>query len=159
MLRVAATDVPTAFRFHKLRNNFGGTQVVPLDGNEEYNIKDDKDIVQGVTVDSLNLPTHLPVVLKLDVEGHELSVLSGAIHFLHNANIVYAMMELRPGLHTDPRWKSIFQVLYSKGLKPYRINYEDESALDIDRLNEWVHFKHPIVKHFDVVWRLSDFIP
>lgn len=158
LLRVAATDVPTAFRFRKFRNNFGGTRVVPLDSNED-NIKDDKDIVQGVTVDSLNLPTQLPVVLKLDVEGHELSVLSGATHFLQNANIVYAMMELRPGLHTDHRWKSIFQVLYSKGLKPYRINYEDETALDIDQLSEWVHFKHPIVKYFDVVWRLSDFVP
>ena len=158
LLRVAATEQPAAFRFHKSRNNFGGTRVVPIDSNE-YILKDDKDIVQGVTVDSLNLPTQQPVVLKLDVEGHELSVLSGANHFLQNSNIVYAMMELRPGLHKDPRWKSIFQVLYSKGLKPYRINYEDETALDIDRLNEWIHFKHPIVRYFDVVWRLSDFVP
>ena len=56
LLRVAATEQPAAFRFHKARNNFGGTRVVPIDSNE-YILKEDKDIVQGVTVDSLNLPT------------------------------------------------------------------------------------------------------
>jgi hypothetical protein len=140
--------------------NYGGTRVVPLDKDEtETILMDDEDIAQGVTIDSLNLPTNQPVVLKLDVEGHELSALSGATQFLQNANIVYANMELRPNLHTDPRWKSIFQVLHSKGLKPYRINYEDETPLDINRLSEWKHFKHPKVLYFDMVWRLSDFTP
>lgn len=158
LLRVAATEHPAAFHLQKAHKNFGGTRVVPLDSNEHI-LKNNKEVVQGVTVDSLNLPTQPPVVLKLDVEGHELSVLSGANQFLQNANIVYAMMELRPGLHKDPRWKSIFQVLHSKGLKPYRINYEDETTLDIDQLSEWIHFKHPAVKYFDVVWRLGDFVP
>lgn len=158
LINVAATEQPVTFRFQKAHKNFGGTRVVPLD-NSTSNEYDNKDIVQGITIDSLNLPIEQPVVVKLDVEGHELSALSGANNFLQSANIVYAMMELRPGLHKDPKWESIFQVLSSKGLKPYRINYEDETALDIDRLSEWKHFKHPNVRYFDVVWRLSDFVP
>lgn len=159
LLNIAATEKPATFGFDIHRGNFGGTNVVPIDESKATNNLDDTKIVQGVPIDSLNLPTNQPVVLKLDVEGHELSVLSGATQFLNNANIVYAMMELRPGLGNDPKWKSIFKVLHSKGLRPYRINYEDETALDINRLNEWKHFKHPIVRYYDVAWRLSDFSP
>ena len=96
-----------------------------------------------------------PVVMKIDVEGHELQALLGATNFLKSANIVYAMMELRPNLHADGRWKGIFEFLTSKGLKPFRLNYEDETELDVDRLQDWKHFKHPIVKYYDVAWRLQ----
>jgi len=159
LLNIAATEQPAKFRLKMANQNYGGTRVVPVDKYETI-LKDDEDIVQGVTIDSLNLPTKQPVVVKLDVEGHESSALSGATQFLQHANMVYANMELRPNnLQADPRWKSIFQVLHSKGLKPYRINYEDETPLDIDRLSEWKHFKHPKVQYFDMVWRLNDFIP
>ncbi|KAL7435830.1 hypothetical protein ACHAXM_004873 [Skeletonema potamos] len=156
---LSSNQQPAKFRLKMANQNYGGTRVVPVDKYETI-LKDDEDIVQGVTIDSLNLPTKQPVVVKLDVEGHELSALSGATQFLQHANIVYANMELRPkNLQADPRWKSIFQVLHSKGLKPNRINYEDETPLDIDRLSEWKHFKHPKVQYFDMVWRLNDFIP
>ena len=39
-------------------------------------------IVKGVTIDSLNLPTDRPVIVKLDVEGYELQPLIGGIDFL-----------------------------------------------------------------------------
>jgi len=117
--------------------------------------------IKGVPIDSLGLPIdddhHRPVLLKLDVEGHELRALLGGMQFLHRANIVYAMTELRPTFHTDEdtfaSWKKIMGILVSKGLVPYRIDYEEETRLDVSRLHEWRHVKHPQVRYFDVVWR------
>eukprot|EP00804_Cyclotella_cryptica_P006637 CCRYP_008587-RA/>CCRYP_008587-RA protein AED:0.52 eAED:0.52 QI:0/0/0/0.5/0/0/2/0/83 len=65
------------------------------------------------------------------------------------------MMELWPNLHTDSQWKDIFKVLVSRRLKPYRINYEDETVLDVDQLDQWKHLKHPKVRYFDVAWSLN----
>ena len=155
LINIAATDKPATFRLALSRGNMGGTRVVPIDDSAVNS--SDKNIVWGVTVDSLNLPTNQPVVLKIDVEGHELMVLMGATEFLQNANIMYAMMELRPNLQNDSHWKEIFNILASKGLKPYRINYEDETPLDINRLDQWKHFKHPKVRYYDVVWRHDDY--
>lgn len=117
--------------------------------------------IKGVPIDSLGLPTdddpHRPVLLKLDVEGHELRALLGGMQFLQRANIVYAMTELRPTFHTDEdtfaSWKKIMGILVSKGLVPYRVDYEEETKLDVIRLHEWRHVKHPQVRYFDVVWR------
>lgn len=157
LINVAATDRPATFRLELSPGNMGGTRVVPVDDGVDNT--DNKNTVHGVTVDSLNLPTNYPVVLKLDVEGHELMALTGATQFIKNADIVYAMMELRPNLKNDSRWNDIFRMLVSKGLKPYRINYDDETPLDVDQLDKWKHFKHPKVRYFDVAWRLSDFTP
>ena len=60
--------------------------------------------------------------------------------------------------HRDSRWKDIFDILTAKGLKPIRLNYEDETPLDVNRLQDWKHFKHPIVRYYDMVWRLDDFV-
>ena len=158
LLNVAATEeMPATFRFQVPKDkNFGGTGIIPIN-EAEVGSYGKKDIVHGVTIDSLNLPTKDPVVIKMDVEGHELSVLLGATNFLQNANVVYFMMELRfmQLKQNWPKWKAIFDVLHDKGLKPYRINYEDETLLDIEKQQGWKHFKHPIVKYFDVVWRLD----
>ena len=73
-------------------------------GNDMSNKDVNNHFLKGVTIDSLNLPIDSPVVMKIDVEGHELEVLLGAIGFLRGANIVYANMELRSNLYTDQRW-------------------------------------------------------
>merc|ERR1712238_358827 len=118
----------------------GGTRVA-VAGNTTAK----EGLVRGIPIDTLNLPLDRPVVMKLDVEGHELQALLGAMQFLKEANVVYAMMELRSGLHRDMRWKNIFEILSSKGLTPFRLNYKDETKLDVHQLNAWKHFKHPIV--------------
>jgi hypothetical protein len=67
-------------------------------------------------------------------------------------------MELRSNLYIDQRWREVFGILTSKGLRPYGINYEDETALDVDDLCQWKHFKYPNVKYFDAVWRLKSVV-
>ena len=158
LMHIIASSEPQTFRLNVPQGNIGGTSVVAV-GNDISN-KDDVNnhFLKGVTIDSLNLPLDSPVVMKIDVEGHELEVLLGATGFLRDANIVYANMELRSNLYMDQRWKEVFGIFLSKGLMPYRINYEDETALDVDDLRQWKHFKHPIVKYFDVVWRLKSFV-
>ena len=152
LLHVAANDVPDqTFSLRVPQGNVGGTRVTLERGT------DGVGLVKGVMIDSLKLPVDRPVVIKLDVEGHELNALLGAHNFLTKANIVYFMMELRPNLHKTHNWKVIFDLLTSKGLKPYRINYEDETELDVNRLDQWVHFKHPIIRYYDVVWRKESF--
>mmetsp|Transcript_27566 Transcript_27566/g.66338 ORF Transcript_27566/g.66338 Transcript_27566/m.66338 type:complete len:98 (-) Transcript_27566:129-422(-) len=95
--------------------------------------------------------------MKLDVEGHEFRALLGAREFLGRANIVYAMTELRPTFQADDEtyrsWKEMFGILADKGLRPYRVDYDDETRLDVGKLHEWRHVKHPSVRYFDVIWR------
>mmetsp|Transcript_19684 Transcript_19684/g.38959 ORF Transcript_19684/g.38959 Transcript_19684/m.38959 type:complete len:398 (+) Transcript_19684:81-1274(+) len=168
VVNMVATSKPEDFRLAFLDNNFGGTHVVPVlkgeeedkneqteGGGEGESEKEKGTIIKGYPIDSLQLPTDRPVVMKVDVEGHELQALKGAINFLTEANIVYAMMELRPDVKSNPDWKRIFEVLDSKGLKPYRINYEgmEDTKLDVNSLDEWKHFKHPNVRYYDVAWR------
>ncbi len=156
LMHIIASSEPQTFRLNIPLGNIGGTSVVAV-GNETSNEVVNNNFVKGVTIDSLDLPLDFPVVMKIDVEGHELQVLLGATGFLRGANIVYANMELRSNLYMDQRWREVFDIFTSKGLIPYRINYEDETALDVDDLRQWKHFKHPNVKYFDVVWRLKSF--
>ena len=166
LMHIAATSEPQTFRFNVPSGNIGGTSIIATTSTEN-NITsppeketdhDDIKVVNGVTINSLNLPIDKPVVIKIDVEGHELQALLGAIDFLRDATIVYVMSELRSNLRSDARWNEIFDIFTTKGLKPYRINYEDETLLNVNDLTQWKHFKHPHVLYFDVAWRLDDFV-
>lgn len=153
LMNIAATSEPETFKLSVPKGNIGGTRVIAVDSNNT----DGEEVVKGVPIDTLNLPMNRQVVMKLDVEGHELQALLGAMSYLKNTNIVYAMMELRPNLHQNNQWEEIFSILTSKGLKPYRLDYGEETLLDVNRLHEWKHFKHPIVRYYDVAWRLDNF--
>lgn len=150
LLSIAATAAPAMFRLEVPDRNKGGTRVVVVEEDETLGTK---DTIHGIPIDSLNLPLDRPVVMKLDVEGHELQVLLGAKNFLQKSYIVYAMMELRPKLHQTPEWKQLFDVLVSKGLEPFRIDDDDATKLDVNNLAQWKHFKHPSVLYYDVIWR------
>jgi hypothetical protein len=163
-MHIAATSEPQTFPYNVPAGNIGGTSIIattltennitsPPEKETDHDIK----VVNGVTINSLNLPIDKPVVIKIDVEGHELQALLGAIDFLRDATIVYVMSELS-SLHSDSRWNEIFDIFTMKGLKPYRINYEDETLLNVSDLTQWKHFKHPHVLYFGVAWRLDDFV-
>ena len=133
--------------------------------NDTNNPVNDVKVVKGLPIDTLGLPMNRPVVMKLDVEGHELQALLGATNFLRDANVVFAVMELRTFKLKDTRYKDVFDILASKGLTPFRLNYgyskyfpEAETKLDVNRLDQWKHFKHPKVQYFDVVWKRDDFL-
>ncbi|KAL7527438.1 hypothetical protein ACHAWF_002180 [Thalassiosira exigua] len=155
LMHIAATSEPQKFSLAVPLGNLGGTRVVP-----GWNVLGNtNEVVEGVPIDSLNLPFDRPVVLKIDTEGHELDALLGARRFLQKATIVFAMTELRSNVFQDHQWKEIFRVFASKGLKPYRIDDEGETALDITKLRQWKHPKHPKVRDYDVAWRRDDFVP
>mmetsp|Transcript_34473 Transcript_34473/g.61997 ORF Transcript_34473/g.61997 Transcript_34473/m.61997 type:complete len:390 (-) Transcript_34473:72-1241(-) len=157
LINIAATSQNTTFRIDVPSKNKGGGRVEAVENADNI---DDEYIVQGVPIDSLKLPTDRPILMKVDVEGHELQALIGGIDFLQHANIVYAMTELRPTFQSDSKtfssWNKIFGILTSKGLQPYRIDDDNETKLNVNRLHEWRHIKHPSVRYFDVVWRKDD---
>mmetsp|Transcript_18279 Transcript_18279/g.27986 ORF Transcript_18279/g.27986 Transcript_18279/m.27986 type:complete len:105 (+) Transcript_18279:367-681(+) len=97
--------------------------------------------------------------MKVDVEGHELKALMGALEFLKTAHLVHIAMELRvlgalPSTDQQ-KWKQVFDVLTSfHGLVPYRVDDEkDMFRLDPMDLSQWKHKEHPKVKYYDVVWK------
>jgi len=81
--------------------------------------------VEGLPISDLGLPKERPVVLKVDVEGHEMEALSGAKHFLcsNSTVIVLASMELRAASLKSHQSDAleIFKCLSKKGLVPYAV--------------------------------------
>ncbi len=160
LMTVAATSTPQVFQLNVPSGNKGGTQVKEVkpdeNGADGASSINSPNTIQGVVIDSLNLPTDRPVVMKIDVEGHELEALSGALKFMDQTNIVYAMMELRTGnlRGKSQEWTNVFEILSSKGLVPFRIDdTEKGTQLDPKNLNAWQHHKHPKVMYFDVIWK------
>jgi FkbM family methyltransferase len=157
VLNVAATAMPTSLKLGIPKGNLGGTSVRQVEAGDTTSPSSSSGagIVQGVPIRQLGLPTDRPYIIKIDVEGFEMEAMDGALDFLRQVRIVYFAMELRHVLLTSHRKTvEIFDVLSSKGLVPFRINYEDENALDPKDLTQWIHFKHPKVRYFDVIWRL-----
>jgi len=156
LLTTAATQTEQVFRLIIPYKNKGGTSVVPVtpDYAEKVN-RDAVNIIKGVTIDSFNFPTDSPVVMKMDVEGHELQALLGALEFMREANIVYLSMEHRTAKLQEQRdkWLAVFNLLSSKGLVPFRADPGKETELNPNNLDEWKHFSHPRPRHFDVIWR------
>ncbi len=101
-MHIIASSEPQKFRLNVPQGNIGGTSVVAV-GNDMSNKDVNNHFLKGVTIHSLNLPLDSPVVMNIDVEGHELEVLLGETGFLRGANIVYANTELRSNLYTNPR--------------------------------------------------------
>mmetsp|Transcript_15929 Transcript_15929/g.20843 ORF Transcript_15929/g.20843 Transcript_15929/m.20843 type:complete len:333 (+) Transcript_15929:134-1132(+) len=155
LLTIVATQTELAFRLKIPGENKGGVSVVPVtaDDVDTGNGGDDAvDIIKGFTIDSLNLPTDRPVVMKMDVEGHELQALLGALEFIREANIVLILIE-----HTTEElqkdrdgWKKAFDLLSSKGLVPFRLDSGKEIELNPNNLDEW---RHPTYPQFDAIWR------
>lgn len=159
LMTIAATTKPEVFHLNIPMKNKGGTSLIKVtadDTNNAQSERDDSNTIMGHPIDSLNLPRNRPVVMKVDVEGHELQALLGALEFLQESQIVYVMMELRPFdlRQNEAEWSKVFNVLSSsKGLVPFRIDYDGEVELNPNDLSEWKHHKHPKVLYFDVVWK------
>ncbi len=109
--------------------------------------------IKGVPIDALGLPTDRPVVIKLDVEGHELSALQGAIDFLQDADIVHINMELRCDVREEHRgeWDKIFNIFASKGLEPFQVDKKSETHLKAEDVSSLKCVEG--VRYYDVAWR------
>jgi hypothetical protein len=93
LMHIIASSKPQTFCLGILQGSTGGTSVVGV-GNKMSKKDVNNNFVKGITINSLNQPLDLWVVMRVDVEGHELQVLLGATSILPGANIVYASMEL-----------------------------------------------------------------
>lgn len=156
LLTIAATQTEQVFRLKIPRKNMGGTSVVPVTADDAEKVsRDGVNIIKGVSIDSLNLPTDRPVVMKMDVEGHELQALLGALEFMREADIVHLSIEHRTAKLQEQRdkWLAVFKLLSSKGLVPFRADPGKDTELDPNNLDEWKHFSHPRPRHFDVIWK------
>jgi FkbM family methyltransferase len=97
----------------------------------------------AITLDSLQdyLPNDKPVVIKMDVVGHECEVFAGAMDYLSRVSIVHLVMEFTADQVNCPNREAIFKLLTeTHGLSPYR--WEETPnlrrfPLDINELDGW----------------------
>lgn len=150
LFHAAATARPTKFSLVTFEGNIGATQVREI-SESEINANPES-VVHGVTIDSLGLPTSRPVVMKVDVEGHEMPAFEGGKKFLCDATIVEAVTELhRHALLGNEKFtRQIIGCFVKNGLAPFKNN---EDRLNPDDLNAWVFKRKYPWRAFDVVWR------
>lgn len=155
LFNFAATSKAQKLRQEPEEKNMGGSAVKPVTKDDLS--KDGIDVVSGLPLDSLNLPTERPIVMKMDIEGHELDALMGATKFLQDVNIVFAMMELRPDqLHENEiMWKKMLDIFASKGLQPFRHDgFGNTQKLDVDKFLSWTaRDGYQNNAYYDVFWK------
>lgn len=120
LFRVAATRSLTKVQIHNFaRQNMGGTLTRVID-DQQLDGEEGVDFAVGIPIDSVRdvFPRDRPAILKIDVEGNEIEALMGAKDFLKTADIILALMELRPPVLGKPDTDFIFQIFSEKGLKP-----------------------------------------
>jgi FkbM family methyltransferase len=120
LFRVAATRSLTKVQIHNFaRQNMGGTLTRVID-DQQLDGEEGVDFAVGIPIDSVRdvFPRDRPAILKIDVEGNEIEALMGAKDFLQTADIILAVMELRPPVLGKPDTDFIFQIFSEKGLKP-----------------------------------------
>lgn len=149
VLPLAATSKRARFGLDIPGHNKGGTKVAEMNegGGGEVTKEGQHPHVLGMPIDDLGLPSNRPVVLKLDVEGHEQEALAGAEEFIcgrnqhsHN-NIVLATMEIRGEplkKHEEKARKIFLYLLNNHGLVPFAANRNTEIQLDPTKLVKWV---------------------
>ncbi len=153
LLKIAATDKSEFFTLHKPLKNYGGTAVRRFD-REKDDVKPMRKPIKGLPIDILGLPTDRPVVMKIDIEGHELSALQGAMTFLKDADIVHINMELRCNVREQDqgKWHKIFDLFASKGLEPFKIDAKSEMRLKVEDASS-LKCIHEGVRYYDIAWR------
>lgn len=76
--------------------------------------------VPVVRLDDLLADATTPVLIKLDVEGHELAVLQGAERVLGDARLLAVIMETNgSGAHYGVEDEALFQVMARHGFRPF----------------------------------------
>lgn len=169
----AATNQSTIVRFDssQAKGNRGAMQVkatdsIEVEGSDDQEFEEalallveGKDYARGVTLDQMTevLPTDRPIVLKVDVEGHECLALAGAMNFLRRVpEIAYVAIEWsheRLQTSCDNR-QAIFDIFLANGLHPYMRVANEWKSLDPEQWQTWKQEggHKPIVGLYDVAW-------
>jgi len=104
--------------------------------------------VDVVTLDDFVLARESPRFLKIDVEGHELDVLSGAATVLASSALDGLLVEtFRPHNWQMPMLQRIEGLLREHGFTPYRYDSEANTIIPLVRPDEGdnntFYFRHP----------------
>ncbi|MDB4793678.1 FkbM family methyltransferase, partial [Methylacidiphilales bacterium] len=90
--------------------------------------------VQVVTLDEIMTQQKPPTFIKIDVEGHELEVLRGAIETMASENLHGFLIEtFRPHNFGQPKLQALEQLLKNKGFLPYDFDPVTNQLLRLDR--------------------------
>lgn len=167
VIPMAVSNVTSqTMRIQSWSKNRGSTKVVKEPRRARQVISSDG--VKGtetVTLDSIQarlLPLHKPLVLKVDVEGHECAALHGALqHVFATRTIVHMSIEWsRKRLEECYLRDSIFDVLQGRhGLRPYmRMGYDNQwMLLDTGDWRDWKGgLELDLIEEqiYDTVWSL-----
>lgn len=142
--------------------NFGGVAVKQQSGSHgsQEDVKtgiSGVDYSLGITLDSLSsfLPKDRPVVIKVDVEGHECNALAGGLEYLNQLDIRYVAVEWsRARLVECVHREDIFALFAKNGLKPYMRIPNGWHELDPTNWSNWTRpdTATPQDGLFDMAW-------
>jgi len=135
---VALTNKRTKVSFRTPYENAGGTEVYDNDGlHGTLN----KDYANAYPFDDFDIVHASPIIMKIDIEGHECQLFESSENFFKNNNVVIIFMEW--GNLAQKCGRTVADKLYGYGLIPYREDgMKRLSIIDRPWLNVW-----------DTVWR------
>lgn len=136
--KVALSNKETKVTFKPLNNNVGGTKTVENDVEGEEN----KDYAMAYTLDSFNIPSDNPIIMKIDIEGSECEMMQGAVKFFQTHTVKGILMEWGQVSKSCSTINTIIDTL-SVHLTAYDAHGKTE-LLQKDR---------PWSKHWDIVWK------
>lgn len=93
--------------------------------------------IEVQTIDSLAAKFNIPVALKIDVEGFEKHVLSGAVNVLRSPKLMVLIIELNnSGENYGLKDEDIFKQILNFGFKPYNYDPYTRNLILTDSYNK-----------------------
>ena len=106
-------------------------------------------VVEATTLDEFVRSSVSPGFLKIDVEGYELEVLSGASEVLASPALQGLLLEtFRPHNWQQPMLRQMETILSGHGFKPYHYDFASNTILPLEREDEGenntFYFRDPV---------------
>jgi len=116
----ALSDTETILPFTHVKDNIGASYIPINRKGWNGNLENVQGGIQTCTYDSLNIniESYDNIVVKLDIEGHELQALYGMRGLLENTNLRSMIIELNPACVWLPSILSIIDYLEQYGIYP-----------------------------------------
>lgn len=111
---------------------FGTGNHVVTGGDREGSV-----VVEATTLDEFVQSSVFPDFLKIDVEGYELEVLSGASEVLASSSLQGLLVEtFRPHNWEQPMLRQLEDMLSGHGFKPYHYDVASNTILPLEKEDE-----------------------